>query len=729
MEANPFKGEIMEKTIVARTVSGALNNKKALANELQLTPQLMGLSTNMVSMACGVSASRGQMEGGQAAQTLVLNNPDYPRTWTGVEQEMAKYTFAARATSTCDVIRVIDRFRTGLGKDSFISNPYTMAVVRNADERGNKFDLIEIPSFYSFHNNFGYMTVPQPALKRLRRPNARFNPGDVLVDSPGNGPEGFYRRGLLTHTIYMTTPWATEDGYWAANEWCDRATATGIGEMFVTVPRGHYLVPVNGTPDNPKFLPSLGEKIRPDGMVLCTREADPILDMFHLSAKGLSDVDLTFDEPKYIEGSCRNATVLEIEVFVNEQEMSQIQPVMLDEMGNEIPNQLMQIWEEHKRYSREFIETYEEIERSCPSSRPAQYSGRLTNEISKAMHIANYKSPKSVKFTNYSTLVPTATIRIKYKYDIVPEIGSKISGDYGDKGVICRKTPLADMPMDKYGVRAELVVHANATINRMISVRLDDHYLGAQCLRREAEIRELWDKGQWEDAFDIAARMYEIVSPRAFREKFVPFMVTNERRKNHVKSIVDGHMMFELKHNDFPNHIHLTDALETEWPYDKGPVIFRNTRGALRKTKGEQMIGTNYIRVLEKTGHDWGAVDSPARQAHGIAAKISHRDRHSRPYRKQPYRYGEAEFRPIAAIVGADWAADILDRSNNPKASEEIFTRIMEADKPSAIHRVIDRDKIPVGSSVTHQYLNNALYTSGARFHRKIVDKKGNKRR
>lgn len=720
----------MEKRRLASSVSEAIksNKKTALKNERLLTPELVGLSTNMVSMATGVSASRGQMEGGQAAQTLVLNNPDYPRTYTCVEQEMAKYTFAARSPFNAIVVGVVDRFHTGLTRDSFITNPYTVAIVRNQEKRGNHYDIIDIPSYFSYHNNFGYMTVEKPAMRKLRRPNARLDRNEVLVDSPGVGPEGFYRRGLLTKLCYLTSPYVTEDGFWGSYEWCDRAAATGIGEIFINVPKGHYLLPIYGTRDNPRFIPTLGEHIRPDGMVAATREANAILDLWNLTNEGMREVDLTFDEPKFIEGSCRNATVINIEVYLNEQEFSQVQPVMLDELGREIPNQLLQIWEEHKRYSRDIVKIAEEIEAECPPNRRPNYSGRLCEEIDRALHIMGYKNPKPIRFSNHGTSIPTTTIRITYKYDIIPEIGSKISGDFGDKGVLCRKTPGSHMPTDMYGNQAELVSHANATINRMISVRLDDNYLGAQCLLREAEIRKLYNEGRWEDAFDILARFTEVATPRAYHEKFIPYMTTPERRKRHVESVVNGHIMLELKHDDFPNHIYLTEALEAEWPYKKGPLIFTDTRGVRRKTKTDAIIGTSYIRVLEKTGHDWGAVDSPSRQAHGIAAKISHRDRHSRPYRKQPYRYGEAEFRPLIAITGEDWAADLLDRSNNPKASEEIFQRIMEAEKPSAMDSVIDREKLPVGSSVTHQYLNNAIYTAGARFNRIITDKKGGKR-
>lgn len=698
--------------------------KRALPNDRQITPQLAGLSTNMVSMSPGVSASRGQMEGGQAAQTLVLNNPDYPRTYTCVEQEMAKYTFASRARFNCEVIAVIDKFRTGLSRDAFLTNPYSLAIVRDLTRRGNHFDVIEIPTYFSHHNNFGYMGVPQPALKKIRHRPCHLEKGETLYDSPGNGPEGFYRRGLLSKVAFLTSPYVTEDGYWASNEWCERATATGIGEIFITVPKGHYLLPINGTKDNPKFIPSLGEKIRPDGMVLCTREADPILELFQLTDKGSKEVDLTFDEPKYIEGSCRNATVIDIEVYLNEQEFLNTQPCMLDDDGNEIPNQIVQIWNEHKRYYGDIIKVAEEIERECGKTRPAQFENLLCQEIYKAQHVVGYKNAKPIRFMNHSQAIPTATIRIKYKYDIIPEIGSKIAGDFGDKGVLCRKTPASWMPKDKHGFVCDLVVHANATINRMISVRLDDQYLGAQCLLKEKQVKELWEDDKWEEAFEVLAEFYSVATPRAYKDKFLPFMVTKERRYNHVKSVVNGHIMLELKQNDTPNFIDLTEALEDRWPYDKGPVTFLNTHGLPRKSKGDVIIGTSYIRVLEKTGHDWGAVDSPARQAHGIAAKVTHRDRHARPYRKQPYRYGESELRPIVALCGEDWAADIMDRSNNPKASEEIFRNIMEHETPSNMEEVIDRNKVPVGSSVTHQYLRNALYTSGSEFERTDIGKK-----
>lgn len=703
-----------------------------LPNDLEMTPELCGLSTNMISGALGSSASRGQMEGGQRAQTLVLNYPDNPLIYVGVEQEMAKYTFAPRLDFNAEVIASIDKYHAGLSRDSFQLNPHVGLIVKNIQERKPVYDYIDVPIYISYHNNFGYMLWKTDDYQKIRRPGAHIMSGDVLAESPGVNKEGMYRYGRLTNVCYLTSTYVTEDGFWAADEWCEESIATGIGSITVTVPKNHYLLHIYGTKENPRFFPTLGEKIRPDGMVLASREHDPILALYQLTPEGMTEVDYATDEPKFIEGSCRNATVIDIDIVLNEQEMSQVQPVILDEDGNEIPNQLVQIWEERKRACNDLIDVAEEIYRQHPGETP-RFSGRFTFEVDRALHMTERRhiytkqKPKSIRFLHHGVPIPMCQIKITYKYDIIPEIGSKISGDFGDKGVICRKSPRADMPHDMYGIYADLVAHANATINRMIPIRLDNHYLGAQSILMELKIKKLWDEGRWQEAFDYVSEIYSVVCPRAKAESFDRFMTTNERKKNHIRAIVEDHIMFEIAQNDTPNYVRLTEALENRWPYKKGVVSFRSTRGTMKKTKVPVMIGRAYIRVLEKTGHDWGAVDSPTRQAHGVAAKIGHRDRNGRPWRKQPYRYGEAEIRSIAGIAGGEFASDLLDRANNPVVQEVINENIMNSEKPTDLYEAVDRKKYPIGQSVTHQYLNNALYVMGAHFVRKHTDKKGSK--
>lgn len=701
-----------------------------LPNEKQMSPELFGLSTNMISGATGISAARAQMEGNQASQTLVLNNPDYPRTYTCVEQNYSDYTFAARAETTLEIYGYADRYKTGMTKDSFQLNPYTVVIYRDLESRDISYGMMKVPIYFSYHNNFGYMGKTTPSYRKMRRPGASLDKNEVLMDSPGVGPEGFYRRGLLTKCCFLSSPYVAEDGYWVGDDWCKRAASTGISSIIAVLPKGHYLLNIYGTPEEPKYIPSLGEKIRPDGMLLCTREHDSILDLYQLTPEAFMEPDYTFDEPRFIEASCRNATVIDIDLAVNESEFQLIQPVLTDSDGNEIQNQISKLWEEKKRYSRDITDICDRLKSEAPRGRTVNLTPELNQELNRAMHVSMYRdrihgTPRNIIFDNHGTAINTVWIKITFKYDIIPEIGSKLAGDFGDKGVICRKTPTDWLPRDIYGTQSDMVVHANATFNRMIPVRLDDNYLGAQCILKENEIRRLYDEGNWREAFNVVAEFLKVATPRPYKEKFVKYFTTDERKKKHVESIYNGHIMLEIKQNDTPNLVELTAALEAAWPYKRGKLTFKSTRGITKTTMYPGIIGTNYVRVLEKTGHDWGAVDAAKRQAHGLAAKIGHRDRHSRPYRQQPFRYGESEFRPIVAITEDEFGADLLDRANNPLVQEEIFTNIMESERPSDIYQIVDRKKNPIGSSVTHQYLNNALYCMGARFVRRRSNKKG----
>jgi len=52
-------------------------------------------------------------------------------------------------------------------------------------------------------------------------------------------------------------------------------------------------------------------------------------------------------------------------------------------------------------------------------------------------------------------------IEVHYGWNITPTIGSKLSDSFGGKGVICAIWPEANMPVNKNGVRADVIVDPN----------------------------------------------------------------------------------------------------------------------------------------------------------------------------------------------------------------------------------------------------------------------------
>ena len=147
------------------------------------------------------------------------------------------------------------------------------------------------------------------------------------------------------------------------------------------------------------------------------------------------------------------------------------------------------------------------------------------------------------------------------------------------------------------------------------------------------------------------------------------------------------------------------------------PVTFRDSSGNLVVTKAPVRIGKVYFILLEKTGSDWSALSSGRLQQHGILAPITANSKHTTPTREQPPRSsGEAELRNFVSYVGPHYAADLLDRNNNPEVHREIVRQILAAPQPTNIERVIDRKLYPLGYSKPLQIIKHMALCSGYQF-------------
>lgn len=691
--------------------------KAALPNDNQLDVRLMGVTTNTIAFAGGVSPSRMNMAGSQDTQRLVLNKPTRPRFYTTAEHELGRFTFKIEAESDFETLGTVDKFSTGAINGTHQYNPSTLILVRDLNEPGFQMDMIEVKRSCSYHNNFGFTyKINEPLLRRARTYGERIYKGDVFADSPAVTPEGYYCRGILTNISYITRSYVTEDGFEVSDEWCQRAASTGYSEIIFVLPRDHYLLNTYGTAAKPKYFPGPGDRIRADKLIMASRQFDDILGAVEMTPRGMMEVDYDFDELKFIEASCENAQVVDVDIYMNFDDPTQRQPFLMDE-GVEVKTQLDYLWEEKVAYYHKIVELHEQIKRDNRGL-PITYSRQFHKELVKAMKISNFRNPKPIIFQNYGVEIPSVYIKIRFKYDIIPTLGHKLAGIYGNKGVICKITKKADMPLDQHGFQSDMNGHPFAIVNRMIPAALDDQYLNAQCMLREKQVREYIANGDRAGAWEHLVEFYKVAAPVWYDEKFEPFMRNNKKRQEHHLDVINKHpMFFRLRPGDEPTCIGLTKALEEAFPYPIGPVTFRSSSGRMIKTKNNVMIGASEIIMLEKTGHDWAAVDSPKRQVHGVTAKLNHRDRHSLPWRAQPVRFfGESEVRAYFGIAGPEWIADMLHRAGSPKDQEEIFRNIVEAERPSDLRSVIDREKFPLNTSLNQQYLYNSLYCAGARF-------------
>jgi hypothetical protein len=146
-------------------------------------------------------------------------------------------------------------------------------------------------------------------------------------------------------------------------------------------------------------------------------------------------------------------------------------------------------------------------------------------------------------------------------------------------------------------------------------------------------------------------------------------------------------------------------------------VKYIGNSGKLRTTKYPVRIGSLYIIILEKTGDDWTAVSSGKLQNFGVLAPITNRDKYSQPTRNQAIRaFGETEIRIVAAYMGPQTTAEILDRNNSIVTHSQMLDSILMADNPSNIESAVDRTINPLGGARPLQLVKHIGECGGWRF-------------
>lgn len=367
------------------------------------------------------------------------------------------------------------------------------------------------------------------------------------------------------------------------------------------------------------------------------------------------------------------------------------------------------------------------------------------------------------------------------------------------KGVICQVWEDKNMPVDAWGNRAEVIVAALSTVDRMNIGRPIEHEVNGcmetltDALRAsfgqpveplDQDIEEAVSKihaemarrggakpagqvatevviervgGDVQKGFEELLHFYELASPR-MRELFDDPAYTTTP-EGHLKDVLnDGMYLWSptdnpkpwvflewddehfdreayekavqkaLKSGKEPPHrsqfgsqfvrsTGIVGDLTKEYPARRGPVWYRGVDGREFITVDDIMIASTYMVLLEKTGSDWSGVASARRQHHGLPAKLSKWDKNSLPSRANPIRaFGEAETRLGTTTVGSEPIAEILEMTNSPAVHKNVCENILAAKQPSNIEDVIDRAKVPLGSSRSQVYMAHAMECAGLEF-------------
>jgi len=290
------------------------------------------------------------------------------------------------------------------------------------------------------------------------------------------------------------------------------------------------------------------------------------------------------------------------------------------------------------------------------------------------------------------------------------------------------------MPVDSAGNRADFIMDANSTINRMNLARLYEQYYNAaardvvkqlchnlQVNSNIAGLKEVLAKLEvtvpdiFNQSWDYLVNFYNIITP--IMGGWFKNDAYKLSRSDHLAKIIKEGIYLYIPPENQPESMDILAQLEKSYAPTYSPVTYVGNSGNRVITKKPVRIGSVYIMLLEKTADDWTAVSSGKLSHFNVLSQVTNADKHSQPSRNQAIRaLGESEVRIYVSYPGAAVTADILDRNNNPATHKQMCYSILGAEKPTDIINTVDRSLIPLGGAKPLQLVKHILTCSGTRF-------------
>lgn len=679
--------------------------RQAPIGRSEIKPQFMGLSS-MSPFPGETSSARAQMWTSHMGQTLVVNGATPPRIQTGTESDFGKYTFAARMPANAIVIKVVQRYPKSIGFDAIEENPMSLVIYEDAETR--EIGCVELRKHSIHHQHFGFRYKPTPAAETKLYPGAAIGKGTVLMRSPNIDDNGSWNYGVEANVALMSSQGIIEDGVIARRGFLKSISSKGYKTVVLECGKKRYPLNIHARNDTEyRPLPDIGHCVGEDGLLFALREYNSLLAPVLMNKNALRVPEFPHDHCCYVPPG---AKVVDIRVLRdNRRGQYTSMPV-----GMEV--QFAKYEKATGYFYKQILDTYRTLRAQRKrAGQDIKLSDRFQWWLIQALADDPANSPERITRTYRNTPLDDWRVEIVLEYDVIPDIGAKITGSDGDKGVICSIEEDEDMPIDDYGNRADFIMDGDSTGKRMNIGRMYRLYIGASMRHQSNLVREMVaNKVPLDEIWQYCMDYYAIISPTNRRLLMDPRYKGS--KKFHIDSIVKDGFYATIPTDNEITAPDIVRRLREQFPTPYGPVTYRGRSGNVVRTRSNVRIGSLYILTLEKDGKDWAAVASAKIGHFGFPSKIHQRHRYSEPGRGAPTRItGEAEDRLFEAVAkGA--SAEMIEMSNNPQMHRSIYRKLLTVDKPTAIEKIVDREEHPRGNGRNLTYVRHIKACAGIQY-------------
>lgn len=699
-----------------------------VVKQSKLTNDLIGSIVDLSPFVKNISSQRLQMFGSHVSQHPPVKGATEPMITTGAANEYAKYMFDVKMPEDGIILKTFQMYPKQMS-GGIKKNPLTVVFYEAINSDQDKIGVVFLNPYVQNHtsHDFGYELKPTKALSNLVE-GARIPGGTVFLSAPSVSKNQSFMYGVEHNVAFMSIPQVIEDGAVVSESFCRKNATTGIARRVLNFGRNTFPLLLNGTAENPKILPDIGEVIRDDGILVAIREYDPLMAPIDMHPKNIVTPNHIFD--KFERVLHAGARVINIEVQCNENITNPAMPEVME-------TQLRKYYEGEQRFYKNISDYYVSLKRKYGAKHGFQ------NGRSEVHPIVNVLTPETNNFiTHCLGMVGLDNSRVKksYKgdsidrwrvvvtleYDIIPTVGYKITNCGGGKCVIVDVKPDADMPINAHGVRADVIMDGDSTIKRKNPGVTFEQYINSASQHVRYRMEQMVANGDRSGAKALLFDYYSKMAPEMY-EAYTNEDFFNEKDRDEIFENVlnnqelNGGIQLFMSSSTRVNGIDAVRVAKNHFPPPFEPVTYRDGSGELVTTVSNFIIGSMYIMLLEKIAEDWGASSIVKRQHFGIPAKLSAVDKYSTLGRETSTRtVGESEARLYAAVYGGKEIGHRIEQNNSGEALDIIAESLFSAEKPTNLGRwCITGDNEFKGRP--HQYTEHVLRCSGINIYKEAM--------
>lgn len=582
-------------------------------NELKYPTDRLGPSSLMTQQT-HINASRMIMVGNQLSQMVSIKDPEQPLVPTGFENVLGG--FSSMLDKTDQEYEVVAKF---------VKNDYNYILI-GYDKKHRRFhawkrvELEEHSEGFATRYNNNYIDSLEIG---------DVIPKDTMIQKSTNFDKyGNYCYGKNVNTVYLLSAQILEDGILAMNNVDNMMITTRADTQIISIGENELLLNWYGDDDHYQGIPRIGEKTRKD-IIAVVRRVDNAKAPYTLKKKRLRHIERGSDRRYFGKGR-----VIDIDIRYNGDE-DHMPEAGANKMIRDLYHQQQEYYHKLYDYMKDIIDDAE--------NKGYTYTDEFSMYCAEAF---KYIDAMTYFTDSNDNVFGNMQIIVHLMDDEKLNVGSKLVGRSGNKGVISHILPPEESWFMEDGTPIHLVVAALGIVGRLNPAQLNEFSINELSATAVEMMKATPDVNK---KLRVVYNLMKFLnSDEADDFKKWCKKLDDKDKAKFAKRIEREGIIIVQDPIDNANIFDIAEAYE-HFPAKWQRIVFPDGKKSMRKVLCSKMF---YVRLKQDPLEKYSVRSrGPVNPLTTLPAKSNMKKKGLEPFSDVPVRFGEYEIEIILAMV------------------------------------------------------------------------------